>query len=227
MANIHNTYTFLNLLLFLCVPPWCSLFCEYWLAHAASYKMVAAAFDIPQPKIHNMHRMLLRQTIHLPRDDQFKEAGKRFINLDGYSIYWGGPSKATLLFKQEAVNIQLQAIIDQSGLVLGHFSWMLYYSILDGSKHEKGSQFWEMEDTNPWLWAYCAESFAGPVLPEVLTGMECSGMRITHWHYIFFKQILLTVAPFCTTSAAPWQMRMRSLLTKNGFSGCGIRYMCV
>lgn len=59
---------------------------EYWLAHGASYTIVSAAFDIPRSIIHNTHRMLLRQTIHLPRGDQFEKVGTRFSHLAGFTV---------------------------------------------------------------------------------------------------------------------------------------------
>ncbi len=109
----------------------------YWLAHAASYRVVSLAFDIPKSTVHNIvHRIsravigILRRVITLPTLDDLEEVGAGFAQLagspafrmvagaiDGCHIRIKPPaSDAPCYFNRKLFHsVQLQAITDHMG----------------------------------------------------------------------------------------------------------------
>ncbi|CAJ1078244.1 putative nuclease HARBI1 isoform X1 [Xyrichtys novacula] len=72
----------------------------FWLAHAASYRLVAAACDIPKSTVHNIaHRVtkaavgILGCTIRLPDPDQLEDIAAGFNCLGGQ---WSGKLMAAM-----------------------------------------------------------------------------------------------------------------------------------
>ncbi len=109
----------------------------YWLAHAASYRVVSLAFDIPKSTVHDIvHRIsravigILRRVIALPTSDDLEEVGAGFAQLagspafrmvagaiDGCHIRIKPPaSDAPCYFNRKLFHsVQLQAITDHKG----------------------------------------------------------------------------------------------------------------
>ncbi|KAK7136426.1 hypothetical protein R3I94_014919 [Phoxinus phoxinus] len=109
----------------------------YWLAHAASYRVVSHAFDIPKSTVHDIvHRMskavigILRQLIAFPSADDLEAVGAGFAQLagspafgvvagaiDGCHIRIKPPaSDGQCYFNRKLFNsVQLQAITDHKG----------------------------------------------------------------------------------------------------------------
>ncbi len=109
----------------------------YWLAHAASYRVVSLAFDIPKSTVHDIvHRIsravigILRRVIVLLTPDDLEEVGSGFAQLagspafrmvagaiDGCHIRIKPPaSDAPCYFNRKLFHsVQLQAITDHKG----------------------------------------------------------------------------------------------------------------
>ncbi|CAJ1081180.1 putative nuclease HARBI1 isoform X1 [Xyrichtys novacula] len=109
----------------------------FWLAHAASYRVVAASCDIPKSTVHDIaHRVtkavlgILGRTIHLPDPDQLEDIAAGFSCLggspalrtvvgaiDGCHVCIKPPAAHQLDFLNRKLfhSIQLQAICDHQG----------------------------------------------------------------------------------------------------------------
>ncbi|XP_071377531.1 putative nuclease HARBI1 [Centroberyx affinis] len=109
----------------------------YWLAHAASYRVVSRAFDIPKTTVHRMvHQVsgavggLLKRIVRFPPADQMEEVGAGFARLAGspaFSVAVGAIDGCHIRIKPPAedascyynrklfASIQLQAICDHRG----------------------------------------------------------------------------------------------------------------
>ncbi|XP_062861636.1 putative nuclease HARBI1 [Trichomycterus rosablanca] len=115
----------------------------YWLAHAASYRVVSQAFAFPKSSVHNIvHRMsgavkeLIRSIITLPTGDELERVGAGFAHLAGSSCFRGAvgaidrchirikpPSTnaQSYLNRKQFHSIQLQAICDHQGKFIDIF----------------------------------------------------------------------------------------------------------
>lgn len=116
----------------------------YWLAHAASYPVVARAFDIPRSTIHDIvHRMckavmgLLPRMISFPKNESLDEVGAGFAQLAGspaFSVAVGAIDGCHIRIKAPAADgacyfnrklfhsIQLQAICDHRARFIDIFA---------------------------------------------------------------------------------------------------------
>ncbi|RXN16489.1 nuclease HARBI1 [Labeo rohita] len=115
----------------------------YWLAHAASYRVVSMAFDIPKSTVHDIvHRIsravicILKRVITFPTPDDLEEVGAGFAQLagspafctvagaiDGCHIRIKAPaSDAPCYFNRKLFHsVQLQAITDHKGKFIDIF----------------------------------------------------------------------------------------------------------
>ncbi|RXN13240.1 nuclease HARBI1 [Labeo rohita] len=115
----------------------------YWLAHAASYRVVSMAFDIPKSTVHDIvHRIsravicILKRVITIPTPDDLEEVGAGFAQLagspafctvagaiDGCHIRIKAPaSDAPCYFNRKLFHsVQLQAITDHKGKFIDIF----------------------------------------------------------------------------------------------------------
>lgn len=115
----------------------------FWLAHAASYRVVAAACDIPRSTVHDIvHRVskavvgTLRRTIRLPDPDQLEDIAAGFSRLggspalrtvvgaiDGCHVRIKPPAAHQLDFLNRKLfhSIQFQAICDHQGRFIDLF----------------------------------------------------------------------------------------------------------
>ncbi|XP_067221935.1 putative nuclease HARBI1 [Chanodichthys erythropterus] len=115
----------------------------YWLAHAASYRVVSMAFDIPKSSVHDivlkMSRAvinILRRLITFPTPDDLEAVGAGFAQLAGspaFSMVAGAidgchirikppASDAACYFNRKLFHsVQLQAITDHKGKFLDIF----------------------------------------------------------------------------------------------------------
>ncbi|CAJ1081206.1 putative nuclease HARBI1 isoform X1 [Xyrichtys novacula] len=115
----------------------------FWLAHAASYRVVAAACNIPKSTVHDIaHRVteavvgILGRTIRLPDPDQLEDIAAGFSRLggnpalrsvvgaiDGCHVRMKPPAAHQLDFLNHKLfhSIQLQAICDHQGRFIDLF----------------------------------------------------------------------------------------------------------
>uniref|UniRef100_A0A8B9H2A1 DDE Tnp4 domain-containing protein n=1 Tax=Astyanax mexicanus TaxID=7994 RepID=A0A8B9H2A1_ASTMX len=115
----------------------------YWLAHAASYRVVSRVFAIPKSSVHDIvHRMsravsgLIRRVITLPTGEELAMIGAGFAHLAGspsFMVAVGAIDGCHIRIKHPSTNaqcylnrklfhsIQLQAICDQKGTFLDIF----------------------------------------------------------------------------------------------------------
>ncbi|RXN38687.1 membrane-spanning 4-domains subfamily A member 4A-like protein [Labeo rohita] len=110
----------------------------YWLAHAASYRVVSMAFDIPKSTVHDIvHRIcILKRVITFPTPDDLEEVGAGFAQLagspafctvagaiEGCHIWIKAPaSDAPCYFNRKLFHsVQLQAITDHKGKFIDIF----------------------------------------------------------------------------------------------------------
>ncbi|KAL1246813.1 hypothetical protein QQF64_034816 [Cirrhinus molitorella] len=115
----------------------------YWLAHAASYRVVSQAFDIPRSSVHDIvHRVtkailgILKKVICFPNSDDLEAVGAGFAQLAGspaFSRAVGAIDGCHIRIKPPANNshcyynrklfhsIQLQAITDHQGKFIDIF----------------------------------------------------------------------------------------------------------
>ncbi|CAM4570087.1 unnamed protein product [Leuciscus chuanchicus] len=112
----------------------------YWLAHAASYKVVSSAFNIPKSTMHRVvHKVsrailgLLKIMVRLPQGEELEEVGAGFARLPGspaFRMAVGAIDGCHVRIKPPAVNaacyfnrklfhsVQLQAVCDHRGKFL-------------------------------------------------------------------------------------------------------------
>ncbi|KAL1276996.1 hypothetical protein QQF64_023669 [Cirrhinus molitorella] len=103
----------------------------YWLAHAASYRVVSMAFDIPKSTVHDIvHRIckavigILRRVVSFPTLDDLEAVGEGFAQLAGSPAFRIKPSSsdAPCYFNRKLFHsVQLQAITDHKGKFLDIF----------------------------------------------------------------------------------------------------------
>lgn len=125
-----------------------------WLMLLHTLLSLRSLFDIPRSIIHNTHRMLLRQTIHLPWGDQFEEVGTRFSHLAGFNVFnVVGRAKPPCYLNRRLFayscrpSVTIRAgfgtlLLDSQaeyGILL---CWIKALIISDGSTHEKGGWFY-------------------------------------------------------------------------------------
>ncbi|XP_067234567.1 putative nuclease HARBI1 [Chanodichthys erythropterus] len=109
----------------------------FWLAHAASYRVVASAFGIPKSTVHRVvHKVsrailaLLKNMVRLPQGEELEEVGAGFARLAGspaFHMAVGAIDGCHIRIKPPAVNaacyfnrklfhsVQLQAVCDHRG----------------------------------------------------------------------------------------------------------------
>jgi len=112
----------------------------YWLAHAASYKVVALAFDIPKSTVHRFVQKvsrailgLLKNMVRLPEGEELEGVGAGFARLSGslvFRVAVGAIDGCHIRIKTPAANaacyynrklfhsVQLQAVCDHRGKFL-------------------------------------------------------------------------------------------------------------
>ncbi|XP_022520223.1 putative nuclease HARBI1 [Astyanax mexicanus] len=115
----------------------------YWLAHAASYRVVSRAFAIPRSSVHDIvHRVskdvsgIIKRVITLPTGDDLEVIGAGFAHLAGspaFTVAVGAIDGCHIRIKPPSANaqcylnrklfhsVQLQAICDHQGKFLDIF----------------------------------------------------------------------------------------------------------
>lgn len=75
----------------------------YWLAHAASYRVVSRVFDIPKTTVHRMiHKIswavvgLLKRIVRFPQQEEIEEVGAGFAQVAGSPAFHVPLTAATL-----------------------------------------------------------------------------------------------------------------------------------